>query len=457
MTERRSDENPLSPFLEETTEAGQYDSTGVFTTSVGRGLEMLASYQLAPPSAWILKVVQAAVAWGAQELTVRQSATRTSFAFAHGVRPFPLFELQQALLSTDPSPVGSVEHLTAGLRSVGQGDGRTWRLTNRTGDSSEQLVWDGQELSRTGESHARAAEVILEVDFTQADRGRRLGRLFRGAGRARDEYMEVVKGAYVCPIPLTFDGRRIDSGEHRGSFEKETRLAYLCFGVAPPDKLAQSPEIGLPAGVKRPVWRATDRFSDGHLFSYQGDPEQAKTQAFWQLHFHYKVDSFIIPGFDKKFAWKPVNGPSQCHWVRDGVVCQSTALAFPEMSVSLDLYLSAGDLATDLSGLAVVASEANLEAMALRQRQALRLVRNSIHRTRTALGKHLSLPSAAHLAYFGPAAALFVWGAVVTTPVLLFMGVAGIGPLMVISALDKKKLVTHCVRALGSLAGQIPD
>lgn len=457
MAKRISKKDRVSPFLKEAAAQGQYDSTGAFTTSVAQGLQKLASFQLAPRSTWILKIVQAAVAWGAQGLVVRQSSTKTTFVFDQAHQSFPVFELQQALLSTEPSPIESVGHLTVALRAVGQGDGRSWRLTTGRPQALESLAWDGLELTRLGDSRGNGRHVTLEVDFPKNDRGRRLGHLFRSAGRAGEEYLEVVKRAYICPIPLTFDGRRIDRGEHKGSFETGTHLAYICFGVAPPGKLDEVPELGVPGGVKPPNWRPTDRFSDGRLFCFDGNPEQTETSAFWQLHFHYQIENLLImPGFDKKFQWKPVKGPSQCHWVRDGVVCQSAHLSPTQTSVSLDLYLSAADLTTDLSGLALVKSAANQRAMTERRDRATKLAWGSIQRTRVSLAKHFSLPSAAHVAYFGPMGMLFVGAAIMTSPWMLFMGVAGLAPLFIISSVDKKKLVTHCVQQLGYLAQLLP-
>ena len=416
--------------------------------AVEAGVRKLAEFQLFPPSSWILKVVQSAVAWGAERLVVRQSRSATSFTFDSSSRRFALDELGRALQSTNRADALYIDHLTVALRSVGSSDQRGWRLTV---NGEEGLAWDGQTLLYKGlEPGPGPCKIVLTVDFPPADKRGILGRLFRGAGRARDEYMQAVEQAYVCPIPLTFDGRRLDRGHHHRDLPAHTTVSCLCLGIAPAtdDETATLP---LPAGLERSGWRPTDRFSDGRVFFLDGDPKQGAATSFWKLHFHYRVESFPFPGFASNFSWEPVKTPSSYHWVTDGILCHSNPIR-SRSAISVDLYLSGQDLETDISGLSIIDSKLNSSLMMERQEQARTMVGASAERLVQALDKHISLPAASHVVYFGAMLTPFIYGAAIMTPWLLFIGVAGAGPMFVTSAVDKAKLVDYCESELRGLA-----
>lgn len=81
----------VEQFLEQSDGGGVRDSEGAFTVDVARALEKLQAFQLANPGDYLLKVVQAAAALGAPEITfkVGLKAVKASFALNQLEAPVP--------------------------------------------------------------------------------------------------------------------------------------------------------------------------------------------------------------------------------------------------------------------------------------------------------------------------------------------------------------------------------
>ncbi|MBI3930080.1 MAG: hypothetical protein HY319_31360 [Armatimonadetes bacterium] len=67
-----SDPDNLEELLAAARVAGQFESAGQFTLDPGRAAELLSRYQLADPEAFILKLVQWAVASKARSICIVQ-------------------------------------------------------------------------------------------------------------------------------------------------------------------------------------------------------------------------------------------------------------------------------------------------------------------------------------------------------------------------------------------------
>lgn len=61
----------LGQFLARQGSQGQWDSEGAITVDHGRALRTLGRFSLPFDYAWVLRVVQAAVAWGSPGLVLR--------------------------------------------------------------------------------------------------------------------------------------------------------------------------------------------------------------------------------------------------------------------------------------------------------------------------------------------------------------------------------------------------
>lgn len=335
MSETTDDMDAL---LNEAADKGALDSVGSFTVDKAAAFAKLGAFQLPRPAAWILKVVQAAVSSKAAELTITQRRTATLFCF----EPKKEFSLERVLTLDGPEQTRAVHHLGVALRAL-KAIHRPFRLSYQ----GTRLSWDGETLSERTTSD-QDASLFLEVRSDDNDtswwplRKRRL---------AAAEYLELTCYAAVCPIPLTCDGRRLDTMDPAPS-DVEGSRALLCLGWSPPVEGSGIPSLGLPQGIRTPGWRPTDRLTDERVFMIDGSRSQVWVQNLARLSYHYalKHDARGVIEFKRSHA------RSQVHWVRDGVVCYVQPLLCPASSVRLELFISAQGLESDLTGLAVKSS-----------------------------------------------------------------------------------------------------
>lgn len=308
---------------------GRYDSQGSFTTSKQRLVLKLGSSQLSRQSAWLLKMVQAGVAAGAQAIAVKQTRRHTQVTL-RACKGLPVAALGECLSDAKAKPEGAVGHLAVGLRAVGMGQRRAFTVVGADG----KLRWEPEtaELNVVLESRA-AADLTIKVEFPEGEVGRYLGFLFRALGRATDEYLDLVYNADACPVPLTFDGRRLDAFDCPVDGK-----SYL---VEPLVKgWIEQPHEGLPV-LSIPA-RALKRGGADALI---------KASLMYKLHRHAQSDG---PG-----------GAAPCSrlsWLIDGVIghYEETKLSG---TVTCEFYLSAEGLRTDLSGMTLVNSAAKNQRM----------------------------------------------------------------------------------------------
>ena len=227
----------LDQLLKDASTLGTLDSEGSFTIAGDAALGKLSSFQLPRPSAWILKIIQAAVASRAESLEIRQNKETTDFIF-QAPEELSIEELKQALLSPEVHGGPAVEHLAVGLRTVGFGDKRSFTLVSESEGIRTLLAWDRKQLSESSQrteamSHNR---LRLLVAFPPEDLGKRFAGLAKSTGRAATEYLEVARNAELCPIPLRFDGRRIDSAAAPPHPDNEGKTVPLSLGWTPISK-----------------------------------------------------------------------------------------------------------------------------------------------------------------------------------------------------------------------------
>ncbi len=431
--------------LEEVSRSGEFDSRGEFTLAPHLAARKLAEFQLAEPSLWILKVVQSAVAGGSQSLTVRQERQRTRFLLKEPRSDFSLSKLRDSLGMADPPEEAYLEHLVVALRTVGMAESRPWTISA----GGELLSWDGEKFDYESREMS-APDVHLEVGFRPDQTRGRLSNLFGSVGVARDEYLQLVRRAHVCPIPITFDGRRLDHGKRSRQLPRGSEISHLCFGFTAPTVESEEDVFSLPGGFQRESWRPTDRLMDGRVFFVDGDPDQKRATAFLELCYLFEIDDAFTIG--RKFQWRTIKAPSYCHWVHHGVVAHQTRLAIEGTAIVVDLYLPAEGLSTDISGLSLRESAENRNLMVRRRARGLAKVARSAIATKKALAQRWVQPFDSHLGYFGTMTLPFVPAAVLATPFFLLMMTTAIVPIMVTSAADKKKIVRDILSNLDRLA-----
>ena len=326
-------------FLEEQRSVGTFESEGEFTLGQGAARK-LAVFNLPDPSFWILKIIQAAVVCGSAEIRIRQGPEATFIAFCPE-EPISFEEVWAGFSGAEASDNRTLNHLFQGLRSVGVGQKRGFTIRFLEPDQSRKVVWDGSEL-RVGEDSAGHQNLqILEIGISSSPSDH---------GSLVTEAQVLVERAKLCPIPLWLDGRRIDQITAPKPAKKDHYCSYLALGAVPHSR-GELQAMTLPDTFHRKFskWRLSDRFTDDRPLAVLSHSE-AQSDFLWQLDYGFKIDQWA--GKHQKFAFSGVPKPSQVHWLIDGVICSSEPIPSLSSPVSVQIFMEASDLATDISGFA---------------------------------------------------------------------------------------------------------
>ncbi len=442
--------NDLEQFLGEQASVGRLESEGVFTLAESAALKKLANFQLPRASAWILKVLQAAVASGAESLMVVTNSKATRFVFEPKV-PLSLEELRVALLEVEHRASRPLTHLATGLRAVGFGDSRPFTLVLDGAGERTLFAWDGDQLvSESRELPGGAPSALhLAVSFPAEDAGRALGGLVRGAGRASAEFDELSYRGQASPIRLTFDGRRLDTMLGAPPEPEDHYTSLLSLNWWDPDRSPNSlNELSVPPGLRRKQreWRLSDRFTAHGAFTLVGDPSLTRCRGLAKLNYHYYLPQAAEHG---TATFKPIPRPSLCHFLIDGAIASSGLLAGAPSPVSCELFLDATDLPTDLTGL----SPRPHAALRDRQSAAIRTLLPQVEATDAALERHIPKPFNRDL---GLLAGLALGSAVLLPPTALLLVGSALAPMLLFSSRKKGAVVGACRRDLHGFAQKLP-
>lgn len=431
--------DPLLELLSSASQVGQLDSEGSFTIAGEAAIGKLASFQLPRSSAWILKMVQAAVSAQAPELRIAQSNETTTFVFQPQV-DFELGALKEALLSPQIQGSPPTRHLAVGLRAVGFGDGRAFTLAFDQGNQRTILGWNNQQLVQRAEALEKDSPptIYLGVAFPESDQGRSLGGLTKSKGRATTEYLEVARHCDCCPIALYLDGRRIDALQAPPPDEAEGNTAILSLGWAPHSPTQRVPPLRVPPGtqLQQPKWRPTDKFTDERVFLLDGDLGNTQANCIIKLRYGYKVQSHRSK--HKSFAFQAISRRSYYNWVKDGVICYRRASGYKSSPISFEIYLSADDIPTDISGFHLQSSEELTRRETLAREQVLFQAENTL----LAIDQHIPKPFGVHSAIAGAV----TLGVTLMAPFTAGKSLLGTFMLfnLAVSAYDKKKIMDDC-------------
>lgn len=439
----------IENFLELSSRSGRFESQGVFTLSPEKALEKLAAYQLSRPQDWVLKVLQAAVAGGASSVDIRQGKKVTFFTFS----PHELFDvsrLRKVILTQEHAQGAAVRSLTDGLRAVGFGSRRPFTLALEEGRDCFLLGWDGRQLAE-GCNKVANPETGPLVRLGVCHPSWAVGPKDRSEAAHRAELeterKTVISHGEAFPIPLTVNGRRVDTlsaplvdpGHGLG------RRGVLSTGWCPPKKDLNFPPLGLPQGIprERQTVRFTDRFTDNRVFQLVGETGLREVSCMVKLSYGFHIDSHRSSLGKFRFHNKPRH--SYVHWVMDGIVIDRHRWSSDPAAVSFDLYLSAAGLPTDASGLKVV----RRPDVAHRILRALPWVAEQALTTSETIARRVPRPFGYHTTVAG------VFGLLaVSNPAFLFQILAGgvAAAHLALSVYDKRQLMQDAVRNLKKLA-----
>jgi hypothetical protein len=427
----------LGSFIATAGDLGRFDSEGVFTISQREAFQKLGSFQLPRSEAWILKILQAAVASGATRFEIKQLRDQTWFHFTPA-KSLKSGELAQAILAREGSKLPALDHLSVGLRAVGFGGGRKFAV--RLGE--DVLGWDGCKLAHDQSPFKFPAGGGATVCVGVAHPEKSL---------LKSEMEELANRAEVCPIPIFCNGSRLESlsGPLVDPGHGLGRRVILSVGWCPYSSDWGLPELTLPSDVRlqKHGLRFSDKFTDDRVFLVDGDPAQRSISSVTKLSYGYHVDSHRSSMGRFRFHNKPRH--SYIHWVRDGVVVDRHRWKFEPSAVAFDLYLSAHGLPTDISGLRVV----RRPDVAHRVGRALPWVSLQAQNTSLALSKRVPRPFGYHAALAG----LFGFLAVTNPAAALFQVLAGgvAATQLALSLYDKHQLMADAARHLERVAQDI--
>lgn len=286
----------------------EFAGSGHFSLEPKKALAKLAHYALPRPTDWALKLVQAAVAGGAQECSARLHLTRFDFEFL----PQPLWtrrQLVDALCDPEHAQAPGLNQLRAAIWDC-FGHQRPFRLAT----PHLTLHFDGRWLQEIKNAEA-TTRVQLQVSL-----GRR-GELLALHPEVRAGLQSALRvSCPLCPIPFTLDGRRVEGLDLAINMLQELPLGLV---GSEGNGLRLSPRSQLEKLVPpslRPTLPHPDQVESVCVFCYHPDTERQSILTF----------------------------------VLDGVLVGSTALPGRSQQVSARIYCSADGMTSELSGLRIV-------------------------------------------------------------------------------------------------------
>jgi hypothetical protein len=334
----------IGAFLAQSAREGESDGVGEFTVAHQQAARKLARFSLPRVSAWVTKLIQAAVRLQAHSVEIRQSLTET---FLHlELKRLPTEEtLVSAIVAGSLDRGGALEGLALALRAIVEQAGLSFLLVIDDGRHTPRPIYAGRHFSRLSEKarrqhryHPRPGLSLTvrhrpaQTDFNDTDE---VLRLLRGY---RPILEELHRTSFACPVPLHWKGDRLNG-------------------------LISSRELGLGNRNRLMLMRG--------LRGLGSSPEQLALPE----DFEDRAPSLNTPPFRLKKSGLdsppaqavlvlsvglglPLGGRSRLLWLNDGVVVQEERLSMLDTEVlQMTLLANACGLATDLTGFSLVGNE----------------------------------------------------------------------------------------------------
>ncbi|MBT9584349.1 hypothetical protein IV102_13485 [bacterium] len=313
----------IDSFLGQLTREGSLDSTGTFTLSLEHAKKKLFEFLLASREEYLLKLVQAGVAAGAESMEMRSGGARVAFIM-RGVS-FQAADLKHVLdhlLQPSSGPQQrALSHLAIAINSAVDTRATGISLATWDGQSGQKIAWSS--AGRTHKSWRPLRKNLpllhLEVQRTPLESlgqfmhliGQRdiLSMLVGSRAGLDPDCLLLMERALWCPVPLALNGRWLPK-----------------------------PNLPLPDEGGDPSWRPRTPQDPGIRRFKPGSVTWPWTR------------SFLAPGE----AVYTRTGDHQLMWIYDGVLVRTEVLRWPlGWGVS-----SAYGCNTDLTGLSLVEDEA---------------------------------------------------------------------------------------------------
>ncbi len=289
----------IEDLLGELSQEGQLDSSGSFTIEAQAAVQKLSQFQLGDPSAYLVKIVQAAVASGARACSIDIGLLKIDcWFYGADFDPATLGQIPGELLR-QATATPARYHLAVALNGAVTSVIAEIEMCCHNGLEGQKVVWksdDSQTSGWTPPKDLKTSGRLMSIKFQRNDRGcneasnefigkRDIFGMLTGAesGWTRDE--KVLQGKFeLSPIPLKINGRSVRPGRKTFQNYRSGAVWSASIGELFRDQLAkelyfpglgsEGPElrgltVQVPVQTQNPTWveLATKAADSGLLLS----------------------------------------------------------------------------------------------------------------------------------------------------------------------------------------------
>lgn len=337
----------LDAYLAQQSDAGRVDSQGDFTVSHNEAVRKLARFALPRSTAWVSKLVQAAVRWRCTALYVNQSRSETKFHFVMGEPELVPTEQEilGALVSAGITGPKALDAFGLALRGLVEQSHLSFLLACPSSEGGEpKRIYAGAHYGRLSEQERLALSFVkpggLSLTVYHLSQPGLRGGWERVADRrgARAIIEEIQGYAYMCPVPLYLQEEPL--GGPLSPVAIDGAGAHLPLVASGWSDLQHSPaQLPLPPSFEEKV------------LSLRTHPRRAARSQGGRRDF----GAAYVLTFRSGAGAEETYQRSQLLWLLDGVIVDREEIGARD-ALELRVYANAAGLPTDLTGFRLVDS-----------------------------------------------------------------------------------------------------
>lgn len=345
------------------------DSSGQFTLEQSKAWEKLGSFQLPFPNAWVLKLVQAAVAHPTGRLEITQTRAEVIFCVAQ-VGDWTRKAVEKAVFQLSDESSRALAHLAVGIRALVQLKTRPFSIQYPNGNHH---AWDGKRfVDLPDDSKVSGTFSISVANFEFGQSGSVFAREFEAMAYRAEIVTTLSQHCHFGPVSLKVDSR-----------ESASFLGDPRFGIT-----EQSRPLAL---LKAPPASKMPTFVIAEPEEFEGEAIGNHSIALPELSRNLGQEcsaAGLLSAFVKQkevrtgvYYYDTRHDHSEILWIRDGVIVQREKFLRP-YELGLAAIVSAEGLETDLSGLVPRQGEAKNQ----RRDASIKLLATEVLKFQKALG-----------------------------------------------------------------------